>query len=60
MPKKQITKRAPNQHAIRTGILIKQIRAVNPNIKQQEAMAMASKQAAQHKGKGMYLSPYPK
>ena len=45
-----------NQHAIKTGKLVKKIKANNPGISQKQAFTMASKQAS--KGNGLYLNPY--
>lgn len=45
-----------NQHAIKTGKLVKQIKANNPSISQKKAFGLASKQAS--KGNGLYLNPY--
>ena len=45
-----------NQHAIKTGILIKEIKQKNPGMPHKEAFAMASRTAS--KGNGLYLNPY--
>ena len=46
-----------NQHAIKTGKLVKEIKAKNPSMSQKQAFALASKQASS-KGNGLYLNPY--
>ena len=45
-----------NQHAIKTGKLVKQIKVNNPSMPQKQAFGIASKQAS--KGNGLYLGPY--
>jgi len=45
-----------NQHAIKTGKLVKKIKANNPAISHKQAFSLASKQAS--KGNDLYLNPY--
>ena len=47
--------RVSNSHAVATGNKIRQLRAANPGISPQQALAMASKQTSKH-GSGMYIA----
>ena len=49
--------RAPNAHAVATGNRIRAIRASNPGISPQQALAMASHQTSRS-GTGLHLHPY--
>ena len=51
-----MTKKKSNQHAIKTGILVKKIKQENPGMHHKEAFGMASRKAS--KGNGLYLNPY--
>ena len=56
MRKYHYRSRAPNAHAIATGNRTRAIRASNPGISPQQALAMASKQTAH--GSGLFINPY--
>ena len=57
MRKYHYRSRAPNAHAVATGNRIRAIRASNPGISPQQALAMASHQTSRS-GTGLHLHPY--